>query len=162
MKKKITTLLLAASAIIFSGNVYAWGSDIKFIDMPESTSIIDNQPPSGIIFSSQAPSVNGGELGDISKYTQYVPNTGTNDTGDLGNGYYYVYLFRNPNSSYVINQVCKVQVADWKSGAFNQNHHYCVHTIGACQITGNNNGNMMLSLKGQAPNQSTSAGNCSN
>ncbi len=50
MKKKITTLLLAASAIIFSGNVYAWGSDIKFIDMPESTSIIDNQPPSGISF----------------------------------------------------------------------------------------------------------------
>src|SRR5690349_8102038 len=110
--------LLPIIALVAASNVYAWGSDITFKDLPDTTSIINPYAPEGLILNLQRNQ-------HPAKFNLFTAER--KNTGNLKNGTYYVHLFRKP---YTFTQVCKLTVADWSSGYFSTNHHYCVKASG--------------------------------
>lgn len=150
--KKI--LLLTIFMTVASESVYAWGSDVTYKDMPNSMNVVNPFSPEAIVVNPS------GASQDPNSYNKFTP-TGRNNTGDLPNGWYDVYIFRSPHT---LSKVCSYQVNDWNSGAAgSQTHHYCIHAYGACKIWAPNTaGSFQLFLRDLAGQDiQTSAGNCS-
>ncbi|AUR51877.1 hypothetical protein [Aquella oligotrophica] len=79
-------LLLAFVTVFACINVYAWGSDVTYKDMPNSMSIVNPFPPEAIVVNPSGPSQ------DPNSYNKFTP-TGRNNTGILQMvGMMFIYL----------------------------------------------------------------------